>query len=171
MTFKIVKTCKGYMALSWNEAGSLDGVLLPFSNLSSLRSKIEELWPDKKELQFLPQTLQGLDEACQQYFEGKLTDFTHVPIETGHLTEFQKQVYLALRKVSFGQTLSYKDLAVKVGRAGASRAVGSCMSRNKIPLVVPCHRVIAASGRIGHFSAEGGAEMKKWMLDLEGRAS
>lgn len=89
-----------------------------------------------------------------------------VTIDWSAGTPFQRQVWQALRKVRFGQTVSYGDLAEAVGRPGAARAVGNAMNKNPIALVVPCHRVLRAGGALGGFG--GGLDVKRRLLELEG---
>ena len=82
--------------------------------------------------------------------------------------EFHRRVYEAARAIPPGNTLSYGDIAKRVGAPGAARAVGQALGRNPFPIVVPCHRVLAAGGKIGGFSAQGGVATKRRMLAIEG---
>jgi methylated-DNA-[protein]-cysteine S-methyltransferase len=105
-------------------------------------------------------------EQLDAYFSGDLTDFD-VPLRmTG--TEFQRRVWACLSEIPFGATISYGELARRVGSPGASRAVGLANGKNPVAIVVPCHRVIAAGGQIGGYG--GGIERKVWLLDHEGAA-
>ncbi len=97
------------------------------------------------------------------YFSGGGVKFSF-PIATDP-NSFRAKVYAALRRVPAGQTLSYGDLAHAAGFPGAARAVGTSMAKNPLPLVVPCHRVVAAGGKLGGYS--GGLHWKKWLLELE----
>lgn len=101
------------------------------------------------------------------YAAGRPTDFSDVQIDPGPLGAFQRRVIQHCRRIPYGKTLSYGQLAAKAGSSRAARAVGNCMAANRMPLVVPCHRVLPASGRPGHFSAPGGVKMKKRLLALE----
>jgi methylated-DNA-[protein]-cysteine S-methyltransferase len=83
------------------------------------------------------------------------------------LTEFQKDVLKACRRIPPGRTLTYGQLAEKLGHPRAARAVGNALARNPVPLVVPCHRVVAGGGKFGGFSAEAGVPLKKRLLALE----
>ncbi len=80
-------------------------------------------------------------------------------------TIFEKKVYRALRKVPTGKVISYGELAERAGYPGAARAVGSAMRKNRLPIVIPCHRVIPATGGIGEYSA--GKQWKRWLLEYE----
>lgn len=97
--------------------------------------------------------------------DGELADT--VPLDLTCRTEFQRRVMRVCRQVSYGRTASYLDLARRVHSPQAARAVGSVMARNPIPLLVPCHRIVAAHGLIGGFSAPDGLQMKRRLLDLE----
>jgi methylated-DNA-[protein]-cysteine S-methyltransferase len=102
-------------------------------------------------------------EQLDAYFEGDLHTFD-VPLSMAG-TPFQKQVWQGLREIPYGTTISYAELARRVGRAGASRAVGSANGRNPIGIVVPCHRVIAADGTLGGYG--GGLDRKEWLISHE----
>jgi methylated-DNA-[protein]-cysteine S-methyltransferase len=101
------------------------------------------------------------------YAAGRPADFSDVLIDPGPLSAFQRQVIQHCRQIPYGKTLSYGELAAKAGSSRAARAVGNCMATNRIPLVVPCHRVLPASGQPGRFSAPGGVKMKRRLLAME----
>lgn len=112
-----------------------------------------------------------LIERVQEFARGEPTDFSDVAVDTRGATSFQRRVIDACRAIPWGETLTYGQLARIVGRPGAARAVGSVMSSNRVPLVVPCHRVVAASGGLGGFSAPQGIAMKRRLLAAEQRVS
>ena len=105
-------------------------------------------------------------EQLESYFSGKRTSFELPLRPTG--TDFQLEVWRGLCEIPYGTTISYGELARRVGRPGASRAVGLANGRNPIAIVVPCHRVIGADGSLTGYG--GGIERKTWLLDLEGAA-
>ena len=110
-----------------------------------------------------------LREAKKQltaYFKGKLTKFD-LPVAL-HGTEFQKAVYKQIAKIGFGKTVSYADIAAKLGKPQASRAVGGAVGSNPVPIIVGCHRVLGASGKITGYSGGDGLPTKRWLLKLEG---
>jgi methylated-DNA-[protein]-cysteine S-methyltransferase len=109
----------------------------------------------------------ALVKRLRAYAEGNPDDFRDIVVETGKLTAFQQKVQKLCRQIPFGKTMTYGELAAKAGAPGAARAVGSCMARNCFPLVVPCHRVVPAGGRLGNYSAPGGTETKQRLLDME----
>ena len=107
--------------------------------------------------------------AVQRYFEGEATDFSSVRLDLGDQDELFKQIYAAARQIGWGHTTTYGALAKTIGAGPeAAREVGRAMSGNPVPLIIPCHRVLAAGGKIGGFSAPGGAATKIHMLELEG---
>lgn len=108
-------------------------------------------------------------EAVQLYFKGKVTDFSAVTVDLEEHTSFFKDIYIAARRVGWGQTTTYGAIARQLGAGPeAAREVGQAMAKNPVALVIPCHRVLAAGGKIGGFSAPGGATSKLRMLELEG---
>lgn len=118
-----------------------------------------EWWPDAQNLLIA-------------YAQGEEVDLNEIPLELHKMTSFQQQVVDSLRKVVYGEVVSYAELAQRAGSPGAARAVGNQMARNRLPLVIPCHRVIGSGGRLGGFSAPQGLDMKRRLLALErvGRA-
>ena len=102
-----------------------------------------------------------------RFAQGADVDFRDVRLLTDHLTPFRRRVVLACRQVRWGQTSTYGALAAQSGSPGAARAVGQVMASNRFPLVVPCHRVLAAGGGIGGFSAPQGVRMKRRLLEME----
>jgi O-6-methylguanine DNA methyltransferase len=104
--------------------------------------------------------------AVDAYFKGDLEQINELPTATNG-TEFQREVWKALRTIPAGATMSYGELAAQIGHAGASRAVGAANGSNPIAIVVPCHRVIGANGTLTGYG--GGLPRKKWLLDHEAR--
>lgn len=109
-----------------------------------------------------------LVERLQAYAAGEPVDFRDVPIVSDGMTIFQTRVAGACREVLFGETTTYAALAAAAGSPRAARAVGQCMASNRVPLIVPCHRVLSSAGRLGGFSAPGGVDFKRRLLMLEG---
>jgi methylated-DNA-[protein]-cysteine S-methyltransferase len=112
-----------------------------------------------------------LQEQITAYFEGACVNFSpDIPVVLDGFSRFCSSVLTACREIKFGQTISYSELAKKAGRSAASRAVGTSLAKNPLPLIIPCHRVIRSDGKMGGFSAPGGISLKKKMLDLERQA-
>ena len=108
-----------------------------------------------------------LEKLLRAYIRGKKVDLSQVKLELSHLTAFQRKIVTQCRRIPYGRTLSYGELASKAGSPSAARAVGSVMAKNRFPLIVPCHRVVAAGGKLGGFSAPTGINLKQRLLDLE----
>lgn len=110
----------------------------------------------------------ALIERLQAFASGEDDDFRDVRLDESRLTAFQRQVIRACRRIPAGQVLSYGQLAQKAGSPGAARAVGQVMQSNRWPLIVPCHRVIGAGGKLGGYSAPEGLGVKRRLLQREG---
>jgi methylated-DNA-[protein]-cysteine S-methyltransferase len=106
-------------------------------------------------------------ERLQAYAAGVPDDFRDVRIALGPVGEFRRRVLSQCRRIPYGTTISYAQLAVRAGYPGAARAVGNCMATNRIPLLMPCHRVVCSDGRLGGYSASGGIRTKRRLLALE----
>jgi O-6-methylguanine DNA methyltransferase len=109
-----------------------------------------------------------LEQACNELVEYMCSarEKFDIPLDLSSGTEFQRTVWRRLGKVKFGQATSYGELAEAVGRPGAMRAVGNAVGSNPLPIIIPCHRVLAANGRLGGFS--GGLSRKRQLLKIEG---
>ncbi len=103
------------------------------------------------------------------YAGGEGVDFRDIDVGLDGWTAFQRRVLAALRHIAYGTTLSYAELASRAGSPGAARAVGQVMARNRLPIIIPCHRVLASGGAIGGFSAPQGIALKERLLELERR--
>ena len=108
--------------------------------------------------------LQEAKDQLEAYFDGKLKRFK-LPLKPAG-AEFQRQVWRLMEKIPYGQTRSYGDLAALLG--SGARPVGTACGRNPLPIVIPCHRVLAAGGRLGGYSGAGGLDTKSALLELEG---
>src|SRR5262245_22214579 len=115
-----------------------------------------------------PAWVAKLAGRLQSYAAGNEEKFDNVPLDLAHLSAFQARVVRACRKIGRGEVRSYGELAAAAGSAGAARAVGSVMAKNRYPIIVPCHRVVGSAGSIGGFSARDGINMKQRMLEIEG---
>lgn len=108
-----------------------------------------------------------LRERLQSYSRGDKVDFRDIKIELPPRTAFQEKVISATRRIGHGRTLTYGELAAKAGFPRAARAVGTVMSSNRFPIIIPCHRVVGSAGSLGGYSAPSGVCLKQWLLDLE----
>lgn len=151
----------GWVGIGWTENG-LAGVRMGYVSEAELNRVI-----GTETSEAIPTWVQRLAERLRAYCGGAADDFRDVPVATLWSTEFQRTVVAALRAVPYGETTTYRDLAARAGSPGASRAVGQVMATNPVPLVVPCHRVLASGGGLGGFSAPTGIELKRQLLDME----
>ena len=108
-----------------------------------------------------------LNELSAAYFSGQVVDFGSIQVDLPGETTFFGKVYRQARAIPYGKTVCYSDLAKQMDQPEAARAVATCLSKNSVPLVIPCHRVTYKGGGMGGFSAEGGEALKQRMLDLE----
>ncbi len=108
-----------------------------------------------------------LVDQLQRCAQGEVVDFDDVPLDMQGATEFQRRIIHYCRRIARGKVMTYGELAAEAGFAGAARAVGSVMAKNRFPLIVPCHRVVRSNGGLGGFSAPTGVSMKKTLLAME----
>ena len=115
-----------------------------------------------------PQQIAELIEKIRKHLQGNLQDFRGVALDLEDVEPFFRQVYEATREIPTGQTRTYGEIAKAVGQPSAAQQVGQAMARNPVPIIVPCHRVSAAGGKLGGFSAPGGPATKAKLLAIEG---
>jgi methylated-DNA-[protein]-cysteine S-methyltransferase len=155
----IGETPLGWIAVQQN----IHGVLRVRMGFPHQRDLIAAL-PDQALWSSEPDSLVA---RLREYLAGARDDFLDVPIAATWSTPFQRDVVAALRRVPYGQATSYGELAARVGRPQAARAVGHVMATNPVPFLVPCHRVLGAGGALGGFSAPTGVALKRKLLELE----
>jgi len=109
----------------------------------------------------------SLRERLQIYAAGGRVDFDDFRLELPERTPFRDKVLAATRRLGYGATTTYGDLARRVGHPGAARAVGTVMSTNRFPILIPCHRVLASGGKLGGYTAPSGTDLKQRLLDME----
>ena len=156
----------GRCGIAWGEAGLL-GVQLPEGSDAATRARLRRRFPDVGETA-APPAVQRAQAAIAALLRGEAADLSAIALDMAAVPEFHRRVYALARTIPPGTTLTYGELAARLGTPGAARAVGQALGRNPFALVVPCHRVLAAGGRPGGFSASGGAATKLRLLALEG---
>lgn len=109
----------------------------------------------------------ALRERLVAYAVGERVVFDDFQLDVPTRTEFQSEVLLLTRKLGYGETTTYGDLARKASHPGAARAVGTVMSTNRFPILIPCHRVVAAGGKLGGYTSPRGTELKQRLLEME----
>lgn len=166
------ETDLGFMALAIRSHGTLVRIWFDYPNESALRSaikqRIDELGEGAASVEFDDRHPQPLIRRFRAFARGTRDDFSDLSIETNWMTPFQRRVIHQARKIAYGGTMSYGELARRSGSPAAARAVGSVMAQNRFPLVVPCHRVVAGGRRLGGFSSVRGQATKRRLLQLEG---
>jgi len=115
-----------------------------------------------------PAAVRAVIRLLERYFAGEQVDLSGVALDLRGVSPFHCKIYDAARALAWGKTATYGELAQRAGARDAARAVGQAMGKNPVPIIVPCHRVLAAGGKIGGFSAHGGASTKQRLLTLEG---
>ncbi len=165
--YHVFATTMGFCGIAWSDAG-VARFQLPTKTAEAAEKLICRRAPSA-EPGLLPTDVAAVVEAAKQYFAGEEIDFSQVQLDLAGQDAFFAQIYDALRRVGWGNITTYGALAKEVG-AGREKArdVGEAMARNPTPLIIPCHRVLAAGGKIGGFSAPGGSKTKARMLELEG---
>ena len=163
--FCLFDTAIGPCALAWSQA-ALVGVQLPEADPGALRARMHRRFEGAPEAE-PPLPVQEAIRRIQALLDGAHDDLADLPLDMSEVPEFQRKVYAVTRAIPPGRTLTYGEVAQRIGEPGASRAVGQALGLNPFAPVVPCHRVLAAGGRSGGFSAEGGAHTKLRMLEIE----
>ncbi len=164
LKYTTFKTNWGYFGLAGSDC-TLARTCLPVRDRQKAESCLLKSLPAA---QYDRDYFRPLQEQVIAYFEGTRVNFSpDIPILLEGLSGFTRLVLAACRRIRFGQVLTYSELARKIRRPHAARAVGNVLAKNLLPLIVPCHRVIRSDGRLGGFSAPGGATMKKRLLELE----
>jgi methylated-DNA-[protein]-cysteine S-methyltransferase len=166
-SYHVFETAMGFCAIAWSDRG-VTRLQLPVKTAAAADRPIKRR-AFGAEPRAPAEEVAAIVAAVKRYFEGKETDFSHVRLDVAGEEEFFSRIYEALRRVGWGRTTTYGALAKELGAGReAARDVGEAMAKNPTPLIIPCHRVLAAGGKIGGFSAPGGSKTKMRMLELEG---
>jgi methylated-DNA-[protein]-cysteine S-methyltransferase len=155
-------SCVSNTAAGWvgilSSTGGLRRIILPRKSAREVRDLLGSSAAPA------PDDATDLAKRFQAYFSGRRADFPD-RLDLSGATPFQRQVWRAARLIPYGQTRSYRWVASQIGQPGAARAVGQALGKNPLPVVIPCHRVVASDGSLGGYSE--GIEMKKFLLELE----
>ena len=165
-SFAIFDTSIGRCGIAWGPRG-INAVQLPMGNEEKTRGRIRQRYGDIAEV-LPPAEVQSAIEGIVELLAGKPNDLAEVALDLEGVPEFNRRVYDIARKIPPGETLTYGDIAKRLGGVELSRDVGQALGHNPCPVVVPCHRVLAAGGKPGGFSANGGVVTKLKMLAIEG---
>ncbi len=164
MKYVIFQTNWGYFGLlGTNEV--LCRTFLPVPESDLIKTHFLKEFP---EATFDKNLFKNLQKQIISYFEGKFVDFnTDNTVLLDGTGKFSNKILTICQKIKYGQTTTYKELAKKAGYPDSSRAVGNVLAKNPIPLIIPCHRIIRSDGKLGGFTAPGGTNLKKRLLEHE----
>lgn len=164
--YTMVDTAIGTIGIAWNERG-ICRIALPERDRARMEARFATRL-DGAQPAAPPPAIAAAIELVQRYAQGEPVDFTAIKVDLGDADDFRQAIYAAARKLGFGTAVTYGALADAAGHPGKARETGEALGRNPVPLIVPCHRIHAAGGKIGGFSAPGGSLTKEKLLALEG---
>ncbi len=167
--FAVFETAIGWAGIAWAEQG-LIGAHLPERDPGVVRKSFARRFPEATEAA-LPPELAPVMESIRALMQREKADLSTAPLDLARVPEFNAKVYEIARRIPPGETLTYGDIAKQLGDRLLARDVGAALGKNPWPIVVPCHRVTAAGGKLGGFSARGGAMTKLKLLEIEGAAA
>jgi methylated-DNA-[protein]-cysteine S-methyltransferase len=162
--FHIFPTAIGTCGIAWSEEG-LTRFQLPERDEAALlqRMAMADRWTGAP-----PSSIAKAVAELERYFRGEEVNFSTLRLDLRASGPFHKAAYAATRSVRWGRVATYGEIAGVMGSPGAARAVGHALSLNPIAVIIPCHRILAAGGKIGGFSAHGGVDAKARLLEIEG---
>jgi methylated-DNA-[protein]-cysteine S-methyltransferase len=164
--YAVFDTAIGACGLAWGPAG-VTGVHLPEANAADTLARLGERFPGA-DPRPVPPTIAAVIDRIVAVLAGASDDLADVDLDLRGRSGFECRAYSVARAIPPGATLTYGEVAARIGNAGLARAVGRAMAGNPFPIIVPCHRVLGADGSIGGFSAHGGPTTKRRMLLAEG---
>ncbi len=164
--FALFDTAIGRCGVAWGAQG-VTGIQLPEARDAETRARLRRRFAKLSEATPPAAVRRGITQIGA-LMRGEKIDLSGIELDLREVPAFHRRVYEVAREIPAGTTLSYGELAARAGAPGAARAVGQALGRNPFAIVVPCHRVLAASGKLGGFSANGGVETKLRMLEIEG---
>lgn len=165
--FTIFETAIGPCGIAWGEHGLL-ATQLPGHGERDTRSWLTRRRPDLAETTFPPPDVQDAMERIAAHLRGESADLSSIALDMNGLPALNRKVYEIARAIPSGRTRTYGEIASEVGELGDARAVGQALGQNPFPIVIPCHRVLAANGKAGGFSAPGSVVTKFKLLEIEG---
>lgn len=164
--FALFDTAIGVCALVWNGRG-IAGVQLPEADAGATRVRVLKRFPAALETEAPPHARRAID-GIVSLLEGEARDLTDIVIDDADTPDFNRKVYAIARAIPPGATMTYGEIAERLGDRKLAREVGTALGQNPCPIIMPCHRVLAANGKTGGFSASGGVTTKLKLLTIEG---
>jgi len=168
-SFALFDTPIGTCSLVWRD-DRIIGLCLPEASPAATRARIRRRWPEAEE-RTPPAAMQAVIERVLALLSGQSVDLGDVPLDFGTAPAFHQRAYAVARTIPPGQTMTYGEIARRLGAPHESREVGQAMGKNPIAIIMPCHRVLGADGKMGGFSANGGVATKRRILEIEGAAA
>ena len=163
--FTLFDTPIGTGAMAWSDHG-VCGVELPEPDAGRVRARLRRRFLTAEEVAPPPE-IRAAIQQIGALLDGKPCDLSAVHLDLSDVPPFDQQVYAVARQVPPGETITYGQIATRLGDVHLARDVGQAMAHNRFPIVVPCHRVVAAGGKLGGFSARGGVTTKQRLLAIE----
>lgn len=167
--FTLFETPIGPCSLVW-QGGKIIGLRLPEGSAAATRTRIARRWPQAAE-EPPPEFVKDVIDRVLALLAGDPVDLADVPLDFGTAPDFHQRAYAVARTIPPGQTMTYGEIARRLGVPHEAREVGQAMGKNPIAIIMPCHRVLAADGKMGGFSANGGVATKRRILEIEGAAA
>ncbi|WP_374472055.1 methylated-DNA--[protein]-cysteine S-methyltransferase [Phenylobacterium sp.] len=164
--YAVFETAIGWAGIAWNDLG-LVACHLPEADAETARRSFLRRFPEAREAE-VPTRLGGAVAGVQALMRGEKADLSDAPLDLSRTPEFHARVYEIARAIPPGETLTYSEVAVRLGDRLLAQQVGQALGKNPWPIVVPCHRVTGSGGKLGGFSARGGARTKLKLLAIEG---
>jgi methylated-DNA-[protein]-cysteine S-methyltransferase len=161
----LFETALGFCGIAWNDRGIM-ALQLPEGTGARTRARLIRRSPGTQEAP-PPTHVKAAINAIVELLGGEARDLSAIALDMADIPEFDRRVYEIARTIAPGETLSYGDVARRLGEPNAARDVGQALGRNPFPIIVPCHRVVATGGKLGGFSARGGAATKQRLLAIE----
>jgi methylated-DNA-[protein]-cysteine S-methyltransferase len=163
--FVLFETAIGRCALLWR-GGLVVGAALPERDEAAMRARLAARFPDSEEAG-PPAFIAEAAGRIIRLLNGERVDLSDVPLDLSGASELERKVYAAALRIPCGEVRTYGEIAQEIGAPGAAQAVGVALGRNPVPILVPCHRILASGGKSGGFSAPGGISTKFRMLEIE----
>jgi methylated-DNA-[protein]-cysteine S-methyltransferase len=164
--FALFPTSIGGVGIAWSREG-IRGIFLPEATEAATRRRIARRFPAAQEAP-PPEPVQRAIDAIAAHLRGERAPLRQIALDLSAVPALHRRIYEVARAIPPGRTLRYGEIAERLGNAQLARDVGEAMAKNPFSIVVPCHRVLAAGGKLGGFSAHGGARTKLRLLSIEG---
>ena len=168
-SFTLFETPIGLCGIAWN-SHAITGLQLPEGSAEKMRARLRQRWPGVTESPPSAPVQRAIDRVLA-LLHGAVDDLGDIALDLEAAPDFHRKVYEVARTIPPGQTMTYGEIAKRLGVPHESREVGQALGRNPVAIIVPCHRVLGADGKMGGFSANGGVATKRRILEIEGASA